>query len=232
MSWLVKALSTSVGQKFVMGITGLLLCGFLVAHLAGNFLLFVGPEAYNHYAHSLHEQEWLLKIAEGGLIALFVLHLALAVVTSRSNRKARAVDYDVSESKQGVFVVPNGGASSWMFVTGAVVLGFLILHLIDFTLEARPDLAYTSTAGGNTTELEPYDKARMILTSPPSIGVYIIGCLFLGVHLTHGFSSAFQSLGLSHPNYDGPVKLLGMIFGWVIALGFASFVFWALATNV
>ena len=222
MSWLIRALSTSIGQKFVMGITGLLLCGFLVAHLGGNLFLFVGEEAYNDYAHALHKQEALLKVAEVGLVVLFLLHIALAIVTARNNKKARQSSYAVTESKQTGRVVP-GGASSWMFVTGAVVLGFLIVHLIDFTFEWRPDIDYQKFAES------PYEKAKALLKTPLSMCVYAIGCLALGLHLSHGFGSAFQSLGLNHPKYKSAIRNASIGFGCVIAVGFISFVVWALA---
>lgn len=222
MSWLFRALSTSIGQKFVMGITGLLLCGFLVAHLGGNLFLFVGEEAYNDYAHALHKQEALLKVAEGGLIVLFLLHIALAVVTTRNNKQARSSRYAVTESKQGTQVVP-GGASSWMFVTGAIVLGFLLMHLIDFTFEWRSDIDYAKFADS------PYKKAKVLLQSNLSRGVYLIGCIALGIHLAHGFGSAFQSLGLNHPKYTSVIRTSSVVFGWLIAVGFISFVVWAMA---
>ena len=82
-------MTSSVGKKFVMGITGLLLCGFLVTHLAGNLLMLVSPDAYNGYAHALHSNELLIKFAEVGLLVLFVTHLYLAFATSRENRQAR-----------------------------------------------------------------------------------------------------------------------------------------------
>ena len=229
MSWLLRALSTSIGQKFVMGITGLLLCGFLIAHLGGNLFLFGGEDAYNEYAEALHKQEALLKVAELGLVVLFVLHIALAVITSRNNRKARATSYAVSESKQGVQVIP-GGTSSWMFATGAVVLGFLILHLVDFTWEARPDIEY-SVAGDSGSQMRtPYEKARAILTNPISWPIYVIGCIALGLHLSHGFASAFQSLGLNHPRYKSMIRTVSIVFAWCIGIGFVSFVVWALAS--
>ena len=221
MSWLTNALSSSIGQKFVMGITGLLLCGFLVAHLAGNMLLFVGADAYNDYAAALHKQELLIKIAEAGLIALFGAHVYLAIKTTTANRSARKVAYAVTESKQGVPAIP-GGVSSWMFATGAVVLAFVIWHLIDFTFEKR-SLAYAVDGVSKT----PYEKARMILQDGTSVIVYAIGCIALGLHLFHGVSSAFQSLGLNHPSYSKMIARAGAIFAILIAAGFISFVVWA-----
>jgi len=115
--WLIKAFSTSIGKKVVMAITGLALCGFLIVHLGGNLLLYVGAEKYNQYAHALHAQELLLLVAEIGLLILFVGHIWLAFSTKSENDSARPVDYAMRRSKmeEGPFAAP---ASSVMFATG------------------------------------------------------------------------------------------------------------------
>lgn len=217
MNWLIRALSSSIGKKFILGITGLLLCGFLVVHLAGNVLLFVGAEEYNHYAHALHEQGALLVVAEIGLLLLFLAHMALAVITTRENQAARSREYVRKETKQGkelLAFTPH----NWMFVTGAIVLAFVLLHLADFRFEAR---------NHGPPDEEPFDKAVRLLKDPITFGGYIAGVLVLGLHLSHGFSSAFQSLGLSHPKYNKCIKILGRVFAVTIAVGFASFPLWA-----
>lgn len=100
MSWLFKALSSSVGQKFVMGLTGLLLCTFLIVHLGGNLLMYSGDgSSYTEYAKKLHEQP-LLWVAEVGLFSLFGLHIFLAFTTIRRNRAARNQSYAVKKSKK------------------------------------------------------------------------------------------------------------------------------------
>jgi hypothetical protein len=115
----VKVLSTTVGQKILMALTGLSLCGFLVAHLGGNLKLYAGEQSFNDYAHALHSLGPLLAAAEVGLFATFALHIGLAISTAAMNRIARQKDYAVKETKQGVFILPNGGASSWMMLTGS-----------------------------------------------------------------------------------------------------------------
>jgi len=222
----IKACSTSIGQKALMAVTGLLLCGFLVVHLAGNFLLFAGEDAYNEYAHALHSQEALLKVAEIGLFSLFLLHIGLAFSTAAMNRQARKVEYAEKHSKQGVFALPGGGSSSWMMLTGLVVLGFLLVHLSDLTWRTSIDLDYESvTEDGHSN---PFQTAQLVLRNPIRAFIYIVGCVFLGVHLFHAVRSAFQSLGLSHPKWDPIVRWAGRIFAWAIAVGFISCVGWAL----
>lgn len=213
MNWLWKALSSSVGKKVLMAITGLGLCGFLVAHLAGNLLLYAGPEAYNHYAESLHAQQVLLVVAEIGLLLLFVVHIGLSLKLTQENQSARPVGYEMKQSKlpEAPLVKP---AHDIMFGTGIVILLFLILHLADFKFGVRgiaPD--------GET----PFEKALRVLKDPLTFAVYIIGSLVLGYHVLHGFQSAFQSLGLNHPKYTPTIKKLSVVFALVVALGFGSF---------
>lgn len=216
--WFIRALSTTIGKKFVMAITGLLLCGFMAFHLAGNMLLLVGPEAYNAYAHTLHSQDWLIKIAEVGLLALFGLHVFLAISTSRENRSARRKTYAEKQSKlDRDIAVP---AENWMFATGAIALAFLIWHVSDFTFELSPIVDYEGK--------EPYAKAIAIMQTQVSFWVYLVGCLALAVHLLHGFQSAFQTLGLNHPKYNTLIRGVGTTVMVLVALGFALFPIWAM----
>jgi succinate dehydrogenase / fumarate reductase, cytochrome b subunit len=226
LKWLLNALSSSVGRKFVMAITGLLLCGFLVAHLAGNLLLFVGADAYNAYAHKLHDNEGLLLIAEIGLFVLFGIHLWLAFRLTVGNKLARGKNYlDKDNKSEGdlSWIRPD----TWMVLSGLVVLGFICLHLIDFKMEARPEEGLYTTSDGKP--VEPFDKAVNLLRTPLSAIGYLVGCVFLFAHLSHGFSSAFQTLGVNHPKYNKLIKRIGLGFAALMAIGFGSFVIWAVS---
>jgi succinate dehydrogenase / fumarate reductase, cytochrome b subunit len=221
LSPVLKALSSSVGKKFVMGITGLLLCGFLVTHLAGNLLLFVGADAYNKYAHTLHSQPGLLLVAEVILYFLFITHIYLAFHTTTENRVARGHGYALKRSK--LDAAPHTTSwplhpEAWMFFTGAIVLFFLIVHVGQF--------AWEIWLPGPPKE-EPFPKAIRILNDNTTAFIYLAGVIVLGIHLWHGFASAFQSLGITHPRYAGLIKWVGVVFAVVIGLGFASFVIFA-----
>lgn len=218
MNRLTAVLRSSVGKKFIMGITGLFLCFFLVIHLAGNVLLYVGADAYNEYAHKLHSMPAFLITAEVFLYAAFVGHILLAFVTHRENRAARDHSYGEKQSKREDRAINFMGLApdTTMFVTGAVVFAFLIVHLYDFKFERFGDAAVEG--------LEPYDYARAILSDTMTKLVYAIGSLFLGVHVSHGLASAFQSLGLRHPQCVRCIEWTSVVFGAVVALGFASFV--------
>lgn len=216
LGWLGRMLASSVGRKFVMGVTGLLLCGFLVGHLAGNLLLFAGQEPFDKYAAWIHNQE-LLPLIEVGLLLLFLAHVYLAVVTTLENRAARSKRYAVKHSKQAG--VPPMPPHNWMFVSGSIVLGFVLLHLIDLRIGVRPDVVYPTW---DEHHPQMYAMTIAILSNPISRVVYILGTIFLGLHLSHGFASAFQSLGLAHPKYTPSIRLLGWLFAIVVGVGFCS----------
>ena len=207
-----------------MAITGLLLCGFLMVHFTGNLLMLVGAEAFDGYAHKLHSQPAIIAIAEVGLVILFFAHIFLAYTTTRENYLARKIAYAEKTTKQeGGIILPALAPNNWMHISGLVVLGFIILHLIDFRFGLRADLNYG--------DLSPYDKALTILRNPISCTVYCIGTSFLCWHLLHGVSSAFQSLGIHHPKYNRIIKCAGVLFAFLFGLGFIIFPLWAIATQ-
>ena len=227
----VKAASTSVGQKIVMAITGLLLCGFLITHLAGNLLLFAGEDAFNHYAESLHSWGVLLNAAELGLLALFLAHIGLACSTTAMNLQARRKKYAEKQSKQQPFALPGGGASGWMFVTGLLVAFFLVVHVTDLRFKMNPSIDYSAArVGEGEGPANEYVAVRLALTNW-TVLAYVIGLAALGIHLSHGVRSAFQSLGINHPRWNRLLELISMLFAVAVPLGFLSLVAWALLTS-
>ena len=203
---------SSIGKKQVLALTGLALCGFLTAHLAGNLLIFCGPEAFNGYAHKLTGND-LIYLAEAVLAAIFLTHILLAMTLVWENRRARGQRYHLKR--------PTGRgatmASASMPLTGLVTLIFLVLHLLHFKF--GPD--YRVTHAG----MEMRDFYRLLVEyfeSPLNVAWYIVAQGALGVHLSHGFSSAFQSLGLNHPRHTPRLKIAGKVFAVVMAVGFSS----------
>ncbi|MCA9079988.1 MAG: succinate dehydrogenase cytochrome b subunit [Planctomycetaceae bacterium] len=214
MNWLSAVLKSSVGRKFLMGITGLFLCFFLVVHLAGNLLLFAGQEIYDEYAHKLHSNGELLIVAEILLFSAFAVHILYAISLTLTNKEAREQGYAVQRSKVPgrAFNILGLTPDNTMVITGLVVFLFLTVHLSDFKFE---------WAWGDQLEgIEPYAKAQLILADAGRVVIYVVGALFLGIHVAHGFASAFQSLGLNHPKYTPTIKSLSRVFGFVVAIGF------------
>jgi succinate dehydrogenase / fumarate reductase cytochrome b subunit len=201
-----RALSASIGKKAWMAISGLLLVGFLIAHLAGNLLLFIDQDGsvFNSYAETLSSNP-LLPVAELILATLFIAHIALGLRVSSQNREARKQRYRVTASHGG-----RTAGSATMLVTGILILIFLVIHILDFRLDetAHDDMALA---------------VRNRLGSGSGAWTYGIGVAALGLHLSHAFSSAFQTLGINHPKYDLAIKLAGRAIGVILGLGFLAF---------
>ena len=211
-SSMLKYATSSVVKKQVMGIIGLLLCGFLLSHLAGNCLMYLGPEAFNTYAHTLVTNP-LIYVAEAILAAIVLTHIGLAAKLTIENNKARPQKYYVKQKtgRGATF------ASSTMPYTGLLILVFMILHLIQFKFGPE----YTITHSG----VEMRDIYRTVVEyfqSPLSVLWYIFCMVGLGIHVSHGFWSAFQSIGFWHPKYTCLLKCLAKLFAVVVTLGYSA----------
>jgi succinate dehydrogenase / fumarate reductase cytochrome b subunit len=207
MSRLGDTLASSVGKKVVMGLTGLLLVGFLVEHLHGNLKLLEDPEgnSFKVYVEFMQGFGPLLVIAEIGLALLFLCHIYLALRLTLENLQARKRRY-VVRSSRGAHTI----GSISMFYTGAVLLGFLIKHLLDFRF------------GAGFFD-DPYGLVKSKLGQPGNALIYLVAALALGLHLSHGFRSAFQSIGINHPRWNPLLVWLGWILAFAFAIGFATF---------
>lgn len=203
-------LTSSVGRKFIVGITGLGLSGFVLVHMSGNMLMFVGPEAYNTYGHKLISNP-LIEVAEAGLVVMFLVHMGLALKLALENRAARPIDTSMKASncaKNARF------GSRYMALTGMLVFAFIVLHLISF----KYGTYYSVTYNG----VEMRDLHRLIVEkfkSPLYSGWYLFSMAVLFVHLAHGFSASFQSLGLFSVR-ECVVKKIGWAFALLVAGGF------------
>lgn len=209
---------SSVGKKFITGITGLILVLFLTAHLIGNLLLFVGPEAFNGYAYFLEHflHGWAIYLAEAGLILFFVMHIGAGISVVRSKRAARPTPY--------VKVTNAGGrsrksvSSSSMIVTGLVLLIFVVLHVRMFKYgETETVLVH----GHEAKDL--YGLVVYAFKSVPIALSYTVVMALLGLHLRHGIWSAFQSLGVSNPRFSGVIYIGGIALAVLLAFGFLLF---------
>jgi succinate dehydrogenase / fumarate reductase, cytochrome b subunit len=204
-------LSSSIGKKFLMGITGLFLVSFLLVHCFVNALIFVndGGETFNHGAEFMGTN-WLIRAMEIVLFGGIILHIVQALVLTIENRKARPVGYEVT----------NGNANStwysrWMGLLGTLILMFLIIHLKHFWVLSR----FTDhiTSGEETL----FDEMKEVFENPLIVILYCLSMISLAYHLLHGFQSAFQSLGLNHKKYTPLIKKLGVAFSIVIPFVFA-----------
>jgi succinate dehydrogenase / fumarate reductase cytochrome b subunit len=224
-SWIKNALTSSIGKKFLVALTGLALVGFLFAHIYGNMNIFGGSEQLSIYAQHLHEWGWLLTVAEIGLLVMFVVHIGVVIKLTVENRSARgSTGYKKTGTKRGGF---EYWTSKLMVVSGLIVLFFLIVHIIDFRLErAAHDEAWktcletlgSAAACEHTIGTEVIEKLQV----PWRAGLYILGSLFIGWHLFHGIQSAFRSFGVNNEKWTPVIEKAGMTIGIVIGLLFAS----------
>ncbi len=217
MSWLKNFLTTSLGKKYVMGLTGLLLCGFLFSHVVGNFLLFVGDYAYNAYAHALMSTP-LIYVAEVILLSVFLLHFFYGVGLTLQNKSARGTNYVMNKTKGK----KNSFAYSSMPITGIIILIFVVVHLINFKYG---NLYYKEYEGVRMRDL--YTLVIELFRDPLYVVYYVASVVAVGIHISHGFSSAFQSLGLNHSKYTPFLEKFSLLYSIFITVGFSILPIWA-----
>ncbi len=212
----VEFYRSAVGKKYVMAITGILILGFVVAHMVGNLKMYLGPEEFDHYGHFLREllvpilpRTWALWGLRIGLIVAFVLHIHAAYALTVMNRKARADKY---KSKRD-YVAANF-ASRTMRWTGVIFLIFLIWHLFDLT--------FTGT-GYHYVRGHAYANVDHSLSRIPVALLYIVGNVALGIHLFHGVWSLFQTMGWNNPRFNEARRSLAVALAGIVVVGNLSF---------
>lgn len=241
-------LSTSLGKKLIMSLTGLFLCTFLIVHLLGNLQLFYDDsgKAFNAYAYQMTSFA-PIKVVSYLLYASVVLHAVYAIVLTRQNKKARPVSY---ASYQG------SANSAWnsrnMGLLGTILLVFIVTHMSNFWwkyhndqvpyIEYRTDLSTNQTSVTELSESDfsgyvsyvdngvetirakdLYKQVDFTFQEWYWVALYVVSMIAMGFHLIHGFKSAFQTLGFDHKKYAPAIKFVGIwVFGVIIPAGFAA----------
>ena len=214
MNSFIRFLSSSIGRKYVMAVTGLSLTLFLLVHMAGNLTLYAGNDAFNEYADLL-ESNPLLPLAEAGLLVLFVVHILFAVLLTGRNKTSRSDKYQ-SSLGMGAKTV----ASTTMWITGPVLLVFLVIHIWDFLISKEL--------------LDEYDLAQMVvdrLRHPVGFVIYTASIGMVGLHMWHAFQSAFQTLGVAHPRYRSLIQNTGRLITALLVAGFGGIPFYLFFTG-
>ncbi|MCC5943564.1 MAG: succinate dehydrogenase cytochrome b subunit [Bernardetiaceae bacterium] len=213
MNWFTRVLTSSIGRKVLMALTGLFLSLFLVVHLIGNLQLLAGDEgaAFNAYAAFMTTTP-IVKVASYLLYATFLLHIVQSILLTMHNRSARPVGYRSAGSSQGV-----SSTSRNMGILGTIILVFLIIHLRNFWYEMHWGEITTDAAGNK----DLYKVVSEAFAQWWYVALYIVSMVGVGFHLWHGFASSFQTLGLNHAKYTPFIKSLGYGFAILIPLGFA-----------
>lgn len=202
MSWVVKTLSSSVGKKLMMAVTGLFFCLFLVVHLLGNLTVYGGEGMFNSYVEHLHALGPLISVAEVLMVLFALVHVVTGLMLTYQNYVARPVRYQVDKSGGGSTL-----GSSTMPYTGSILLIFVIVHLINFHFADH--------------EIQTvYDIVTTAFSNPVIVAFYVVSMIIVAIHVSHGFWSAFQTLGLNHDKYNPAIKTLALLFSIGVGAGF------------
>ena len=210
MGWLQRTISSSIGGKYIVSLTGLALVLFVVVHLSGNLLIFAGREAMTAYAQGLRAFPALLWVTRIGLLAAAVAHVYFAIKLNVHNRRARPQAYARKNYEKASW------SSRQMVLTGLLLLAYVVYHLAHFTFRVTSD----EIARFGTYDV--YDMVIVGLSNPVGAGVYIISMILLGLHLAHGVSSLTQSLGINHPKYNSLLRRIGPVSGFLLAAGYST----------
>lgn len=217
----------SLVKKYLMALSGLVLALFVLGHMIGNLQFLLGPDVINNYAYHLHNlpgKPWSLWAIRAVLLVCLIVHVWMAVLLTRENLKARPDSYRVKKSEVATY------AARTMPVTGVLLLGFIIFHILQYTTRIAPE-DYNQTIGEVTLNLghgvtaPAFDVFAMMVkgfSSPLISGFYIIIMALLCMHLTHGIASMFQSVGLRNEAWRYKLVALAKVYGWVVFLGFIS----------
>lgn len=218
MNWFIKFLSSSIGRKLIMSLTGLFLILFLTVHLIGNLQLFKdnGGQAFNVYAHFMTSNPLIKFIAYGNYFFI-LLHAFMGIYIASYNRKAKG--------QQPAVTNPNvriTWASKNMPILGGLILAFLLMHMGDFWLKMKlGNVNMVSYAGIEGEVKNLYERVAISFKELWVVIVYLVGLVALAFHLNHGFQSAFQTLGINHRKYTPLIKKLGLLYSLIVPIGFA-----------
>ena len=215
-SALLAFYQSSIGKKWVVALTGLVLVGFVIGHLLGNLQIFLPPDYINTYAQKLQSLGpflWLIRIF---MLTAFGLHVVNTIELVKENRAARPSRYEVERTKRAT------KASLTMIISGLILLFFILFHIAHFTVRAfpLPDIDAVDATGR-------HDVYRMMISSFQNVwvsGFYLISMALLCMHITHGFQSVFQTLGLRTRRLAPLFNAASVGLGWFLFLGNAAIV--------
>ena len=216
MSWFTNFLTSSIGRKLLMSLTGLFLIVFLLVHLIGNLQLITDPtgESFNVYAQFMTTNP-VIKFTSYGLYFFILLHIVQGLMIWSSNRAARGgKDYAVNATRG---TQTNAAIAKRMGALGMIIMAFLGLHMYQFWYKMHWQLKASEVDGMK----DLYSLVDRTYQDPLYVVIYVLSMLFISFHLWHGFQSAFQTLGLNHKKYTPFIQLVGKAYAILIPLAFA-----------
>ncbi len=214
MSWFSKFLTSSIGRKLIMSLTGLFLVVFLLVHLTGNLQLLFddGGRQFNEYAEFMTSNP-LIKATSYGLYFFILLHAIQGLLLWSKNRAAKGRTYAVKTSENTTFA---GRSMGWL---GTIILIFLILHMWQFWFQMKIGGVPATSYDADLRDL--YQVVAYAFSQWWYVLFYVVSMVVISFHLLHGFQSAFQTLGLNHRKYTPLIKFIGLVYAILVPLGFA-----------
>ena len=207
--FIIKMELSSIVRKFIMALSGLFLIIFLITHLVINSLtLASSKDLFNEAAHFMATNP-IIYAMQYVLALGFIIHIGMGIKLTIQNKRARSQEYVYNKMSKNTDL-----SSRSMIVSGGLVIVFLALHLRDYFYQMK----FVGLPEGTTD----YDLVVNLFTNPYYTAVYVIAFIVLGIHLNHGFKSAFQSMGANHKKYNPLIKTVSTAYSLVIALGFST----------
>ncbi len=217
MSWVTKTLKSTIGRKLIMALTGLFLILFLTGHVTGNLQLFYndGGEAFNIYAKFMTSNLAVKTLSYLTYLSV-IAHVVYSIILSRQNKAARPIGYAVSGASTN-----SSAAARNMGILGTLILLFLVGHMYSFWYQMHwGDIPTVTYDGIEYKDL--YTVVQVAFQQTWMVALYVIAMVFLAFHLSHGFASAFQSLGLNHKKYSPAIRVVGLVYCIVVPILFAA----------
>ena len=203
---------STIGRKFLMALSAMFLLVFLLIHLSVNLLSIFSEDAFNTASHFMGYNPLIQFVMQPVLVAGVIFHFVMGFGLEMKNKNARPVKYAVAN---------NSGNSSWssrnMIISGAVILAFLGLHMYDFWMH---EMNYKYVEALSINETRYWEELHAKFADLWRVIFYAVSFVLLGLHLSHGFQSSFQSIGARHPKYLKCVNTLGTWYSILIPLGF------------
>lgn len=228
-TWIGRFLTSSIGKKVIMALTGLFLITFLAVHLAGNFQLLIadGGQAFNEYAYFMTHNP-VIKFTSYGLYAFILIHAIQGIALWLRNKAARGSQgYAVKVNR----VAGASKASIRMGALGTIILVFILLHMYQFWLQMKMGATEMVTYEGGEPIKDLYTLVMGAFANPIFVVIYVVSMIVIAFHLFHGFESAFQTLGLNHRKWTPFIKLVGRAYSILVPLGFAIIPVWMYLTQ-
>jgi succinate dehydrogenase / fumarate reductase cytochrome b subunit len=211
---IISFYQSSIGKKWIVALTGLVLVGFVTGHMIGNLQIFLGPEALNKYAAFLQGLGELLWVIRGVMLACLGIHIITTVLLWIQNNAATPQKYAVNNPQAATI------AAKTMIVSGLIVASFVVFHLLHFTtLSLHPEWKLWEDPEGR------HDVFSLVIVGfrdPYTTGFYLLGLFLLCLHLSHGIQSFIQTLGVRTRKIAEPISFASPYIAGLIFLGYAS----------